>query len=187
MGAKFKQVIYAGQKLVDESGGGGGGDVTVESLSVTSNGTYTAPEGKAYSPVSVNVSGGGGEIPYGLVPCTITATYEYNGSAVTPDGFSTENCGYSIADNYSNYLVNFVFGDYGLPTAGLGTVNSIKVLCDPNNYIIMGDFRFEINGVSSYVIDTYISEVISGDATIVDGKVKISGDCAIKFVLVMAD
>lgn len=35
--------------------------VTVESLSVTQNGTYTAPTGKAYSPVTVNVSGGGGE------------------------------------------------------------------------------------------------------------------------------
>ena len=38
----------------------GGGSVTVESLSVTQNGTYTAPTGKAYSPVTVNVSGGGG-------------------------------------------------------------------------------------------------------------------------------
>ena len=37
-----------------------GGSVTVEALSVTSNGTYTAPAGKAYSPVTVNVSGGGG-------------------------------------------------------------------------------------------------------------------------------
>lgn len=33
---------------------------TVEALSVTENGTYTAPSGKAYSPVIVNVSGGGG-------------------------------------------------------------------------------------------------------------------------------
>ena len=38
----------------------GGGSVTVEALSVTQNGTYTAPTGKAYSPVTVNVSGGGG-------------------------------------------------------------------------------------------------------------------------------
>ena len=37
-----------------------GTHVTVESLSVTQNGTYTAPTGKAYSPVSVSVSGGGG-------------------------------------------------------------------------------------------------------------------------------
>lgn len=38
---------------------GGGSSVTVEPLSVTENGTYTAPTGKAYSPVTVNVSGGG--------------------------------------------------------------------------------------------------------------------------------
>lgn len=36
-------------------GGGGGGEVTVQSLNVTSNGTYTAPSNKAYSPVNVNV------------------------------------------------------------------------------------------------------------------------------------
>ena len=35
--------------------GGGGGDITVESLDVKENGTTTAPEGKAYSPVNVNV------------------------------------------------------------------------------------------------------------------------------------
>ena len=35
--------------------GGGGSSVTVESLSVTQNGTTTAPSGKAYSPVTVNV------------------------------------------------------------------------------------------------------------------------------------
>lgn len=37
-----------------------GTSVTVEALSVTQNGTYTAPTGKAYSPVSVNVSCGSG-------------------------------------------------------------------------------------------------------------------------------
>lgn len=35
-------------------------EIEVEPLSVTTNGTYTAPTGKAYSPVTVNVSGGGG-------------------------------------------------------------------------------------------------------------------------------
>ena len=30
-------------------------------LSVTENGTYNAPNGKAYDPVTVNVSGGGGQ------------------------------------------------------------------------------------------------------------------------------
>ena len=37
-----------------------GGSTTIEALNVTANGTYTAPSGKAYSPVTVNVSGGGG-------------------------------------------------------------------------------------------------------------------------------
>lgn len=35
--------------------------VSVEPLNVSANGTYTAPSGTAYSPVTVNVSGGGGE------------------------------------------------------------------------------------------------------------------------------
>lgn len=36
-------------------GGGGGGGATVEPLSVTANGVYTAPSNKAYSPVTVDV------------------------------------------------------------------------------------------------------------------------------------
>lgn len=43
---------------------GTGSLVTVSPLSVTQNGTYTAPSGTAYSPVTVNVSGGGGESNY---------------------------------------------------------------------------------------------------------------------------
>ena len=39
-----------------------GTNITVDSLSVTTNGTYTAPTGHAYSPVTVNVSGGGGSV-----------------------------------------------------------------------------------------------------------------------------
>ena len=36
-----------------------GAGIEIEALTVTENDTYTAPEGKAYSPVIVNVSGGG--------------------------------------------------------------------------------------------------------------------------------
>lgn len=38
------------------------GEVTVLPLTVTENGTYTAPNGKAYSPVTVNVPQGSGEV-----------------------------------------------------------------------------------------------------------------------------
>ena len=49
----FDPVSY----VMGDAIGGGGSSVTVEELSVTENGTYTAPTGKAYSPVTVNVSG----------------------------------------------------------------------------------------------------------------------------------
>ena len=39
----------------NSGGGGGGSSITVESLSVIENGTYTAPSGKAYSPVVVEI------------------------------------------------------------------------------------------------------------------------------------
>ena len=42
-------------KTFAECVSGGGGDITVEALSATENKVYTAPEGKAYSPVTVNV------------------------------------------------------------------------------------------------------------------------------------
>lgn len=47
----FDPVSY----LLGKQAGGGGGGVTVEPLSVSENGTYTAPTGKAYSPVTVAV------------------------------------------------------------------------------------------------------------------------------------
>lgn len=37
------------------SGGGGGPGITVEPITITQNGTTTAPSGKAYSPITVNV------------------------------------------------------------------------------------------------------------------------------------
>ena len=45
----FYDILYA-RKMA-----GGQGEITTEGLSVTENGTYTAPEGKAYTPVVVNV------------------------------------------------------------------------------------------------------------------------------------
>jgi hypothetical protein len=41
-------------------GGGGGGDITVEAFTATDNGTFTAPTGKAYSPVTVSIPSASG-------------------------------------------------------------------------------------------------------------------------------
>lgn len=58
--------------------GGGGGDVTIEQLDVTENGTYSEP-GKAYRPVIVNLP---------LDEKTITANGTYNASADNLQGFN---------------------------------------------------------------------------------------------------
>ena len=52
----------------------GGEDITVEPLSVTANGTYTAPTGKAYSPVTVNVPTGSLPEGFSVIPFSIEET-----------------------------------------------------------------------------------------------------------------
>ena len=47
--------IEALLKQILEQGGPGGGEITRERLDVAANGTYTAPSGKAYTPVVVAV------------------------------------------------------------------------------------------------------------------------------------
>lgn len=49
-----REEIYLNE-IATKMQGGGGSSVTVEPLSVTANGEYTAPSGKAYSPVTVDV------------------------------------------------------------------------------------------------------------------------------------
>lgn len=64
----------------------GGGEITIEPLSVTANGVYTAASGKAYTPVTVSVSGGDVEIePYktltlsSAAPSTVRPSTGYDG------------------------------------------------------------------------------------------------------------
>lgn len=78
--------------------GGGGSDVSVDPLSVTENGTYTAEDGHAYSPVTVNVSGGGAILkPIVLRPdAELIAKYTSDRLIVEDDGatipaYSTSN------------------------------------------------------------------------------------------------
>jgi hypothetical protein len=53
------------------------GDVAlITPLSVTANDTYTAPANTGYSPVDVNVSGGGGVSPSGSLNITNNGTYD---------------------------------------------------------------------------------------------------------------
>lgn len=65
---------------------GGGSSVTIEPLTVTQNGTTTAPSGKAYSPVTVDVPGVTGLTLFGVYdannPPTVTLSRAARGHVV---------------------------------------------------------------------------------------------------------
>ena len=64
----------------------GGPSIEVEALSVTENGTYTAPEGKAYTPVTVEVP----DVPAVLESLTVTENGIYTPEQGV-DGFNSVN------------------------------------------------------------------------------------------------
>lgn len=59
---------------------GGGSDITVESITITENDTYIAPEGKAYSPVIVNVAGGSSD--FSTATITLVNNTESDGNFI---------------------------------------------------------------------------------------------------------
>ena len=75
-------------------GGGGGGEISVQSLSVTENGRYTAPSGKAYTPVNVNVP----QISVESLSVTENGTYTApGGKAYSPVNVNVPNT-YTASD-----------------------------------------------------------------------------------------
>ena len=104
--------------------GGGGPSVTVEPLSVMENGTTTAPSGKAYSPVSVNVqptlqsktaTENGTVTPDsgydGLSQVNVNVQPTLQSKTVTENGTVTPDAGY---DGLSSVVVD-VSGGGGIP------------------------------------------------------------------------
>lgn len=78
-----------GDALITRRGGSGGGSATIQALSVTANGTYTASGGvDGYSPVTVNVSGGGLSNSDAILSVTVQAgasvTATKGGATSTP-------------------------------------------------------------------------------------------------------
>lgn len=90
-------------------GKGGSGGVTVEALPVNENGVYTAPSGKAYSPVTVAVP------YYGLMTCKLA-----QGAQVFPLGSVL-----TIDATYISDLSNFAAASRNTP--GYEQINLINV------------------------------------------------------------
>lgn len=110
---------YAESPFLDNYSEGSGASITVESLSVTENGTYTAQTGKAYSPVTVNVH----DYPYGdVLFCNYSA--------------SSNNA--TLSKAYTNYEEVILIAAFGgdtivtqkIPTSQITTGNNIGVCTD---------------------------------------------------------
>lgn len=75
--------------------------IQVDSLSVTANGTYTASSGHAYSPVVVNVSGGGGGSEDAIIMRSISGAYE-NSTVTTIGAYAFIQCSNLTAVSFPN-------------------------------------------------------------------------------------
>lgn len=105
-----KAVIIAADGTETDIAGGGSG-VTVEALSVTENGTYSE-EGKAYSPVTVNVAGGSSD--FSTAEVTVSPSdglVELNGSVpvILDDEGEFITCVDYLENGYNVVLFNGSF------------------------------------------------------------------------------
>ena len=118
------------QQIIDNGGGGGGETITVESLTATENKTYTAPTGKAYSPVIVNVAGGGGDLSTAKVtfinsnpsaPYTVTILSQKNYYSHDTLGMAS----YTVGTNNAEVDVPLYKGCYAIRIGDCINVNDV--------------------------------------------------------------
>ena len=109
--------------------GGGGSDVSVDPLSVTENGTYTAEDGHAYSPVTVNVSGV--ESRLDLLRTQSLGHIETSSTSETNTGLTTV---FNSRDDFNDYemLVVIVSADEEVNNSLIATVGTPLLYGDSN-------------------------------------------------------
>lgn len=146
-----------------QTGTASGGSAVIQSLSVTQNGTYTAPTGvDGYSPVTVNVSGGGGasNIVTGTFKGTTTGeaidvTLNYSGSGypivivIYPkDGtYNPNSTYYSLIERYA---INFSVAVKNVIT----TIPTYQSTGDENKYSISVRYKSSTSSPTTYTNNT---------------------------------
>lgn len=174
-------------------GGGGGGDISVEPLNVSENGEYTAPSGKAYSPVNVNVpntytaADEGKVVDNGALVAQTSLTVTANGTVdttvndevtvdvqpalqsktVTQNGTVTPDQGY---DGLSSVLVNVSGGGGGTLPLEYQQVEYLEFtgtqyIAETGINLVSGDVIFGFAALDSSVSTTAEDGVMGGNAS----------------------
>lgn len=131
----------------------GGGDITVEALSVTANGTYAAPSGKAYSPVEVDVEPNLQTLSKTITPSLNAIIRDY-----TPDS------GYDGLAEVFVTVSGIPQGTAGTPTASKGSVSNHSVEVTPSVTNTTG--YIEGGTKTGTAVTVSASELVSGTKSI---------------------
>ena len=126
---------------------GGGSSVTIESLTATENKTYTAPEGKAYSPVTVDVPSTPAEHSIycvngdfeALSPQFHAAKFENNAWAADGDGIASAAAGSMLITSAEVNMVAYYYDpmvQYPEPVPFMTSGMSDNIVCMPDHDII---------------------------------------------------
>ena len=135
-----EQYLY---EIATKMQGGGGSSVTVEALTVTANGTTTAPRGKAYSPVTVDVPNSYGASDEGKVVNNGALVAQTAHAPVTQNGTIDMTLNNSVTVNVPNpNYVETISGTLGNPWGGkFAAIRNEVEAGDATAYITYSDTK----------------------------------------------
>lgn len=138
-----KTYMYDGSSWNEQPASGGGGDITVVSLTASSNATYSAPSGKAYDPVIVNVP---------ATPAVVSSiSISANGTYSAPEGVDGYNPVVVSVPAFASAITITENGTYSAPV-GVDGYNPVVVSVSGG-------------GGGDVVTDEIIARTISGTYT----------------------
>lgn len=126
--------------------------VAIEELTATQNDTYTAPSGKAYTPVTVNVSGGGSSDFSGAEVTIVTAINEVEMDITYVDG--------EAFDIPYEHYTSYYYMEASMSPATL----TVPLYKGKASCLIMGAYTISVSGSASISEMNVIT--ITGDCTI---------------------
>lgn len=141
--------------------------VIAEPLSVSQNGTYTAPTGKAYTPVTVSVSGSAT-----LIAKSITANGTYNASSDSADGYSQVTVNVSSGGSGSMHDPIRFFDYDGTLVASYSSVPSALPSVPTHSGLASGTWNYTLTQVTAQFNDVGTCDV-GANYTTSDGSTRI--------------